>query len=96
MDHDWEETERTAATCTDPEYIYYKCSKCGETKTETGNSALGHDWGEGWIEDIPAQVNVTGSRHRTCIRCGNTETETIPALHEQEPNPNPGEGEGNG
>ena len=96
LDHDWEEIGRDDATCTDPEYIHYKCRKCGEETTETGISALGHDWGEGWLEDIPAQINIPGSKHRTCIRCGYTETETIPALPEQEPVPNPGEGEGNG
>ena len=41
--HEWEETGRTAATCTAPGSIKSTCSKCGTTKTES-IPKLSHTW----------------------------------------------------
>lgn len=41
-EHDWQETGRTDATCTETGEINYTCSKCNETKTDT-IPALGHE-----------------------------------------------------
>ena len=40
--------------------------------------ALGHDWGE-WTVTKPATETAEGSEARTCARCGETETRSIPA-----------------
>ncbi|MBQ6552923.1 MAG: hypothetical protein IJL83_04850, partial [Clostridia bacterium] len=46
-EHDWVETDRVAATCTEPGKITYTCSKCGETKDEPIDiDPDAHDWVE--------------------------------------------------
>ncbi len=40
--------------------------------------ALNHAWGE-WEVDSGATCTEAGEKHRTCSRCGETETEEIPA-----------------
>lgn len=39
---------------------------------------LGHDWGE-WVVKKTAAETTPGQKERTCNRCGQKETETIPA-----------------
>ena len=41
--------------------------------------ALGHDWGE-WETVTEAAPGKAGEKQRKCARCGETESETIPAL----------------
>jgi LPXTG-motif cell wall-anchored protein len=41
-------------------------------------SALGHDWGE-WVVTKPATETEEGQETRTCARCDETGTRTIPA-----------------
>ena len=43
--------------------------------------ALGHDWGS-WTVTREAQPGVAGEQQRVCARCGEIETEEIPALPE--------------
>lgn len=73
-EHDWQETSRTEATCTETGKIFYTCSKCGETKTETVK-ALGHE----------LTYSASGSTiTQTCQRdgCGHTATATLSAFNE--------------
>ncbi|WP_294571232.1 CAP domain-containing protein [uncultured Subdoligranulum sp.] len=56
-----------------------KCSVCGTILTEqTVIDALGHEWGE-WQTTKEATCTETGEQMRTCIRCGETETQPIQA-----------------
>ncbi|MBE6967622.1 MAG: hypothetical protein E7444_04185 [Ruminococcaceae bacterium] len=41
-EHDWEVIDQKAATCTEDGFIKYKCSICGEEKTDT-QAKLGHN-----------------------------------------------------
>ena len=43
-EHEWETTEEKGATCTEAGSKTLTCKKCKESKTEPGESALGHDW----------------------------------------------------
>jgi len=78
VDHDWEETGRDAATCTDPEYIHYTCRKCDEMTVETGNPALGHDWVE--VDRLDPTCEEEGYVIYRCSVCGSEKTETLPKL----------------
>ena len=56
------------------------CSVCNEVLVaQTEVPALGHSWGEGVIT-LPAGEYTTGIMTFTCLRCGETKQETIPAL----------------
>ena len=70
-----------APTCTESgwtEHIY--CAVCEEVLEpyQTEIPALGHDWGA-WETVTEATCAEAGLRQRICARCGETETETIPA-----------------
>ena len=70
-EHNWQETGRTEATCTETGKILYTCSKCKETMTEIV-PALGHD----------LTYSASGSAiTQTCTRkdCGHTATATLSA-----------------
>ena len=56
---------------------YATCTKCGETTGYTVRAPKGHDWSS-WVVDKELTEDTAGERHRTCVRCGKTETETIP------------------
>ena len=70
---------------------YYECSVCGKWFADAAGtaeitdyrdvilSAPGHDWSE-WTETKPATVYEEGEESRTCSRCGETETQPVPAL----------------
>ncbi len=73
-EHDWVETGRTPATCTEAGSITYTCSKCQATREETIDP-LGHDWGE-WEVTTPATCTEKGEETRTCQREGCDATET--------------------
>ena len=55
-----------------------KCSKCGEIVTEA------HSWDGGTIT-VAAAPGVEGTKTYTCTACGQTRTETIPALPQERP-----------
>ena len=61
------------------------CTVCNEELgRETINlPALGHDWGD-WVITKQPEVGVTGEQQRTCKRCGEVETQIIPALPKPE------------
>ena len=56
------------------------CSECGTVIVAQETAvALGHDWGE-WKVITEPEVGKKGVKQRTCKRCGEIESETIPAL----------------
>ena len=61
--HKW-----VAATCTKPK----TCSRCGDTS----GTAPGHSWGS-WSTTKAATCTSTGTKKRTCSKCGKSDTDTI-------------------
>ena len=70
--------------------MYWICEKCGKTFSDANGknektlsamiiSALGHSWGDWFVEKAPTE-NEDGIEARTCPRCGATETRTVPKL----------------
>ena len=76
--HNYEVTEHTDPTCTAKGRTVKVCSICGKTET-TETAALGHEWSS-WVETQPATEESTGTKQRTCTRCHQTETQTIPMI----------------
>ena len=81
-----------SATCTeDGNHAYYECSVCGDWFEDATGAvkitdylsviidALGHDWGE-WVQTKAPTTTEEGEETRTCSRCGETETRSIPKL----------------
>lgn len=65
-----------AATCTTAQ----RCIVCGETLQEQeAIPALGHDFGEWTVTQEPTH-SAEGKEQRICSRCGEKETQAIPAL----------------
>ena len=75
------ETSVVAPTCTQRGYTLYTCTRegCGYTEQGAWTDALGHAWDDGVIT-TPATAYKTGVKTFSCTRCGETRTETIPAL----------------
>ena len=69
------------ATCTESGLTDgEKCSVCGETLQEQeAIPALGHDFGEWTVTQEPTH-SAEGKEQRICSRCGEKETQAIPAL----------------
>lgn len=78
-EHEWETTEEKAATCTEAGSKTLTCKKCKESKTEPGESALGHDWTEYVVTLVPT-CTTPGKQTRTCRRtgCNASQEENIP------------------
>lgn len=81
LDHDWKVTSSTNATCKTPGTVTSECSRCHETKTETG--VLDPSNHEGPIATDAAVPATCTSKGRTegshCTACGATvvaQTET--------------------
>ena len=72
------------ATCTRADETVYTCA-CGETFTESGDSALGHDWGA-WEVVSPATTEQEGAEISQCTRCGEVQSRAIRKLN---PTPTP-------
>ena len=69
-EHEFVLQSEEAPDCTHAGKKTFKCGKCGETKTEEGEAALGHLFGE-WEE----------VRYCTREKCDGMETRAIPAAH---------------
>lgn len=78
-EHEWETTEEKAATCTEAGSKTLTCEKCRESKTEPGESALGHDWTE-YVVTLAPTCTTPGKQTRTCERtgCNASQEENIP------------------
>ena len=68
----------TAPTCTEAGKVTYTCARCGDTYTEAGEPALGHDDRE--TARTEAACGQPGSVTYTCSRCGASHTEALAAL----------------
>ena len=68
LGHNFKETLRKAATCTQKGSVTETCSRCGETKT-TELPALGHVYTAQVVEPTTSRGGYT---LHTCIRCGDT------------------------
>ena len=70
-------------TCVQRAVFAYKCSVCGETKTETGDFGS-HQIGEGDIVRTPATCTEPGTVKATCPLCGEVfvEAEGAPLGHD--------------
>ena len=68
----------TAPTCTEKGYTTHTCA-CGDSYVDTYVDALGHSWDSGKVTK-PATETEDGVKTYTCTRCGETKTESIPAV----------------
>ena len=66
-----------APTCTEAGKVVYTCSRCGDTYTEAGEAALGHDYHETARTEV--SCSQAGSVTYACSRCGDTYTEACVA-----------------
>ena len=82
LGHNYQEVENTAnaPTCTTPgNEAYLECSHCHDVIDGETIPALGHDWGD-WKVTTLATETGEGLKERTCSRCGEQETQTIPKI----------------
>ena len=77
--HKFELVAEVAPSCEGAGSKTYKCTECGETKTETVD-ALGHDYPENWTVILPATCTERGSQIKICGVCNNINSEIIPAF----------------
>ena len=76
--HTYTQPSVTAATCTSPQKLVYRCSKCSATKSETSGTPLGHSPS---TTTTAATCTAEGSSKTKCTRCSTTlSTTTLPAL----------------
>ena len=61
---------------------YYKSCSCGDASTQTFNhgEVIEHSYGE-FVETQAPTCTVDGVNTKTCGKCGDTQTEAIPALN---------------
>lgn len=77
--HAWVEIERDDATCTENGWVRYRCSRCGDEKTDVLD-ALGHDWGA-WTVIREATTDSEGLERRTCAHdARHVEERSIPKI----------------
>lgn len=76
----YEERVLRQASCTRSGLLRHVCPICGDFY-ETIVQAYGHNWDEGTVTLEPAP-GQEGIREFTCLRCGETKKEQIPALEE--------------
>lgn len=74
VEHKWEKTSETAATCTTAGSVSYRCEKCRKTKEET-TPAAGHKY-SAWKTSKTATVFTAKTLTHKCTVCGKTETQT--------------------
>ena len=83
-EHDWVLDGVTEEpTCGGPGYGTYYCSMCGDLKEDIiPNDGYEHTWGDWTVtQESDCKTQTPGLRTRTCIECGETETEEIPPFH---------------
>ena len=71
-------TKNVAPACTTEGYDLYTCSDCGATEKRNPKPALGHKWDDGKVTTEPTEKDP-GVMTYTCVICGMTKTEVIPA-----------------
>ena len=82
LGHDLIVDAEKPATCTEPGLTEGShCSRCDYKIAQQAVPALGHDWDEGKVTTQPTAAK-DGVKTFTCLRCGATRTETVPATGE--------------
>lgn len=71
--HDWGETDSTAATCTEDGITYYECGICGETDSTVHTKAYEHSYTKSVTEPTCTEQGYTT---HTCSRCGDSYTDS--------------------
>ena len=80
LGHNFIETSRTEATCTEDGVIEKTCSRCKEVEQEVIQTS-GHSWEE---KEIVASCEVEGKTYEECSNCHAIQNEvTVPALSHQ-------------
>ena len=77
LGHDYKATV-IAPTCIEEGYTMHICERCGDKYVDSEVAATGHSFGD-WNVTKEATCTETGSKTRSCIKCGATETEEIKA-----------------
>ncbi len=77
MGHDLSSTA-VDSTCSVQGSVTTVCSRCDYKEVEELPLAE-HSYGD-WVIDTPATEESEGSKHKECLACGNTVTETIPMV----------------
>lgn len=67
------------ASCTETGIEVGTCTVCGASGAESKIPAKGHDYSE-WVVKQEATADTVGIKERFCRNCGETKTQTIPAL----------------
>lgn len=80
----------TQPTCTQQGYTTSTCNLCGGSYIDDTTEALGHDWDNGTVT-LPPTATEDGILSYCCTRCGETDTEIIPATGEEDKPCNGGE-----
>lgn len=79
LGHDWDEgTITTEPTCTTKGVKTFTCKNDGSHTRTEDIDALGHVWGEWTVTANPTET-AHGQESRSCSRCDQTETRSIPA-----------------
>ncbi len=80
LGHDFIETDRTEATCTENGVIEKTCSRCNKVEQEIVQ-ANGHVWEE---KEVVASCEVEGKTYEECSNCHTIQNEvTVPPLSHQ-------------
>ena len=82
--HDYEETV-VPATCTKEGCTRHVCKVCGDSYEDNQTAKLEHTWDEGVITEQPT-TSKEGKKTFTCSTCGETKTETVAKLEEENGN----------
>ena len=69
LGHDWREGSKKAATCVQPGYVEYRCSRCGETYQNSVPATGKHEYGS-WGTDEKATCKERELQKRVCKNCG--------------------------
>ena len=78
LGHDFVHKEKEA-TCTVEGFSGDVCSRCGKEEVKT-LPPLGHSYSQSWTIKVKPTYFKKGIKIKTCIRCGDVLSESIPAL----------------
>ncbi|MBQ6430663.1 MAG: S-layer homology domain-containing protein [Oscillospiraceae bacterium] len=78
LGHDYQPGTVVTPSCVEDGYTVYVCTRCNATENRDPVAAPGHNWNDG-VVTTPATATTDGVKTFTCLRCGATRTEVIPA-----------------
>ena len=80
LGHDWYFDYTVDATCEEGGYDLYRCSRCDDTDHRDETDPNGHNFAGGWVTDVEPTCTASGTKSRTCMSCGETETYDVDPL----------------